>query len=86
MKNIFSDSSNPYNIRSGSEFMTSNIHTVAYGSETISFRGPKIWAIVPKNIKNSNTLNEFKYKIKNWKPVGCTCRLCQVFIANLGFI
>ena len=86
MKNIFCDSSNPYNLRSGSEFMTSNIHTVAYGSETISFRGPKIWAIVPKDIKNSNTLNEFKYKIKKWKPVGCTCRLCQVFIANLGFI
>ena len=47
--------------------MTSNIHTIAYGNESLSFRCPKIWAIVPKDIKNSNTINEFKYKVNNWK-------------------
>ena len=86
MKNIFPDSTNPYNLRSGPEFKTSNIRTVAYGSETITFRGVKTWAIVPNDIKNSNTLNEFKFKIKKWKPMGCMCRLCQIYVVNLGFL
>ena len=86
MKNVFPDSINPYNLRNGPEFKTSNIHTVSYGSDTVTFRGPKTWALVPTDIKNSNSLTDFKAKIKHWKPEGCTCRLCKVFVANLGFI
>ena len=86
MKEIFPDSINPYNLRSNPEFKNSNIHTVSNGTETISFRGPKTWALVPDDIKNSISLREFKAKIKNWKPVGCMCRLCKVYIANVGFI
>ena len=86
MKSVFPDSLNPYNLRNGPEFKTSNIHTVANGSETITFRGPKTWSLVPDNIKNSQSLSEFKAKIKLWKPEGCTCRICKVYIANLGFI
>ena len=86
MKGVFPDSLNPYNLRNGPEFKTSNIHTVANGTETITFRGPKTWSLVPDNIKNSQSLSEFKAKIKLWKPEGCTCRICKVYIANLGFI
>ena len=39
-----------------------------------------------KDIKNANSLQEFKLKIKKWKPEGCTCRLCRTYISNLGFI
>ena len=86
MNNVFSDSTNPYNLRNASEFNTSNIRTVYNGTETISFRGPKTWALVPDEIKNLKSLPEFKNRIRNWKPEGCTCRLCKVFIPNLGFL
>ena len=86
MNNVFSDNSNPYYIRNAPEFNTSNIRTVYNGTETISFRGPKTWALVPNEIKNSKTLPEFKNKIRHWKPEGCMCRLCKVYIQNLGFI
>ena len=86
MKNIFPDTTNPYNLRNGLEFNTTNIHTVTHGTETISFRGPKTWSLVPTDIKNSASLAEFKSKIKFWKPVGCKCRICKVYIPNLGFI
>ena len=86
MKNIFPDTTNPYNLRNGPEFNTTNIHTVTHGTETISFRGPKTWSLVPTDIKNSPSLAEFKSKIKFWKPVGCKCRICKVYIPNLGFI
>ena len=64
MKSIFPDSINPYKLRSNPEFKTSNIHSVLHGTETISFRGPKIWALVPPDIKNSKNLLEFKSKIR----------------------
>ena len=86
MKNVFSNSTNPYNLRNMPEFGTSNVHTVHNGTETISFRGPKTWSLVPQEIKNSKSLIEFKNKIKYWKPVGCMCRLCKTYIYNLGFI
>ena len=86
MKTIFPDSTNPYNLRNEPTFTNSNVRTVGYGTETIYFRGPKTWSLVPVAIKNSNSLPEFKAKIKKWRPEGCTCRICKVYIANLGFI
>ena len=49
-------------------------------------RGPKTWELVPDNKKKAKSLLEFKSKIKIWKPVGCTCRLCKAYIPNIGFI
>ena len=86
MNSMFPLASNIYNLRNNQDFKTDNIRTVSYGSETIAYRGPKTWALVPQNIQNSNTLQEFKAKIKHWKPEGCMCRICKVYIANLGFI
>jgi hypothetical protein len=86
IKNIFPDSQNPYNMCTKPEFASSNIRTVHNGSETISYRGPKTWALVPDGIKKSSSLSVFKRKIKDWKPVGCTCRICKTYVQNLGFI
>ena len=86
MKNIFPESKNPYNLRYTPEFQTKNIRTVFNGTETISFRGPQTWALVPSEIKMSTSLLQFKEKIKRWKPEGCMCRLCKIYVKDLGFI
>ena len=86
MKFIFPDRAISYNLRNMNPFQATNVRTVYYGTETISNRGPKIWALVPDEIKNSISLTLFKAKIKNWETIGCTCRLCKPFISNLGFI
>ena len=86
MKSIFPLSNKPYFLRNDNEFKTDNIPTVSYGSETIMYRGPKTWELVPSSIKSSTSLNEFKEKIKHWKPEGCMCRICKIYISNLGFI
>ena len=41
MKTLFSESGNPYTLRSGNSFQTYNVRTVYNGTETVSFRGPK---------------------------------------------
>ena len=75
-----------YNLRNKNPFNSNNIHTVFNGTETISYRGPKTWELVPDDIKTSKSLAEFKSKIRNWEPLGCTCRICKTFVRNLGFI
>ena len=67
-------------------FKSRNVHTVNFGTETISSIGPKIWHIIPTAIKNAATLNEFKRTLKQWKPDLWPCRLCKTYIAGVGFV
>ena len=86
MHDIFPSSNNLYNLRNDKSFKTSNVRTVHYGTETISFRGPQIWDLIPEEFKNATNLNIFKSKIKKWKPVGCKCRICRIYVPFYGFI
>ena len=67
-------------------FKSRNINTVLYGTETISFLGPKIWSIIPTDMDNATSFCEFKRKIRKWKPVACPCRLCKLYIAGVDFV
>ena len=73
-------------IRCNNEWVIPRVQTVNKGLETIRYRGPKTWELVPEEIKNSKSLPAFKNKIKEWKPLGCTCRLCKTYIKNLGYL
>ena len=86
MNNIFAEQRIQYDLRNDCNWVCSNIRTVYNGTETISFRGPKTWNLLPENIKESKSLREFKIKVKKWRPEGCTCRLCKTFIPRLGFL
>ena len=86
MNRVFSATTHTYNLRNDTKLRTFNVKTVKYGTETIRFRGPKIWELVPEAIKFSQSLEEFKIKIKQWKPIGCTCKLCKQYIPNLGYL
>ena len=52
-------------------FKTVNINSVSYGTETLSSIGPKIWALVPNDLRKVKSFPEFKRKIKLWKPQKC---------------
>ena len=86
MKDVFEERHIPYGLRNDCTWSSSNIRTVYNGTETISFRGPKTWQLLPENIKEAKSLYDFKNSVKKWKPVGCTCRLCKTFIPDLGFL
>ena len=65
LTNIFPVScGNQYNLRSANVFQARNVHTVRYGTETLSFLAPKIWALVPEDIKTPLRLNFLRKKIK----------------------
>ena len=51
------------------------VRTVNNGIETLRYRGPVVWNLIPDEIKQSKSLESFKSEIGNWKPQGCKCRL-----------
>ena len=83
---LFPRYENSYNLRNNRCWQTSNVRTVGYGTESLLFRAQKTWQLLPESLKNSASLAQFKTLVKNWTPEGCTCRLCKMFINNLGFI
>ena len=74
-----------YELR-GNNFLERRVKSVRYGTESISSLAPKIWEILPNEIKDSDTLQIFKAKIKKWVPVECLCRLCKIYLPQVGFI
>ena len=86
MKDIVHFVQKPYNLRNVSTLQRRTNRTVYFGTERISFLAPKIWEIVPFEIKNAKSLDIFKKRIKLWTTDKCPCRLCKRYIGNVGFI
>ena len=75
-----------YNLRTNAHFATRTIRTVHYGDNSLRYLGPKIWEQVPSHMKEAESVEVFKSRIKNWIPDNCPCRLCKTYIHNVGFI
>lgn len=86
MDSMFQRRHKNYNLRNFQEFFTEKKRTVASGLETISYRSPQLWSLLPENLKVINTLNQFKIEVRKWICYDCPCRLCKVYVANLGFL
>ena len=87
MQEIFKLKDQPhYNLRYNSLFFRPLVKSVYKGTESLSFLGPKIWNILPNTYKDILDLNSFKLALKRWRPVNCPCRICKVYIANVGFV
>ena len=80
------DENASYNLRSSVTVTRRNIRTNKFGFETISTIGAVLWQNLPNDIKNSDSLNIFKHRIKQWTPDNCSCKICRNFIKNLGYI
>ena len=86
MQEIFCDNTTYYNLRNGNEFFQPRVRSVNNGTESVRFKGPQLWQMLPQTIRNSQSLCQFKTKIKRWNGENCPCKLCHVFIPNLGFL
>ena len=73
-----------YPLRNELRFKSRNIRTVRYGIETAAFVGSRIWSNMPSELKESTSLNEFKSKIKTWKPENCPYKLCKIYFQRIG--
>ena len=83
MKEIFSDRmyKGP-NIRSQTDFEVPRVNSVK-GQETLSFLEPKIWDIIPGNIKKASSFTIFKNKVGSRKVVHANCKY---YVQGLGYV
>ena len=75
MKDIFHSVQKPYNLRNDLALQRRRNRKMYFGTESISSLAPKIWEIVPCEIKNANKCSD-----------KCSCKLCERYIGNVGFI
>ena len=83
---IFVERNNNYSLRGNNVLTRRRVNSVRYGTETVSFLAPKIWDILAKDIKDSESLDIFKRKIKKWILSECPCRLCKTYVPQVGFM
>ena len=76
-----------YNLRRRPEFRVPLTRTMYHESESISYRGPKIWDIFATSFnRKAVSLNSFKKLIKKWVPAACLGRLCKNYRPWVGFV
>ena len=56
---------NNYNLRNFQCLYPTNKRTVKYGTETVTYRGPQIWKLVPEKTKNGVLFDRLKKKLEN---------------------
>ena len=64
MKELSRPNINPYDLRNSNSFERKRENSDRYGIESVSYLGSKIWDLVPNEIKQSETLNAFKSRIR----------------------
>ena len=75
-----------YNLRNQQEFTIWPMKTVHYRLNSLAYLGPKIWELLPNNVKILKSVEAFQSKIKSWIPENCSCRICEPYIYQVGFI
>ena len=86
MSEILSLRNIDYNLHSQTDFKQGPVNTMNYGLKSLRYLAPKIWNIIPPDIRNSGSLTEFMMNIKSWIPKNCPCTLCRIYIHHVGYI
>ena len=65
MNGAFMIRNNNYNLRNFQCLHSTNKRTAKCGTETVTYRGPQLWNVVPEKAINPSSFDIFKKK--NWK-------------------
>ena len=55
-----------FQFRTQFQFQIPSVQSVFIGTECFKFLGPKVWALVPDNMKQLESLGKFRNAIKQW--------------------
>ena len=73
-------------LRRNKDFIRPQINTHKYGEKSLDNIGNILWNILPNQIKELKSLDEFKARIKKWRPEKCPCYLCKEFLLGVGIV
>ena len=63
MELILNKRFNTYNLGNFQEFATERERTVWYGLETLTYRYPQLWSLLPESHEEMNSLSQFRRNI-----------------------
>ena len=87
MKDIFVNSGDTGpKLRNEKQFHVPNVNKTYKGEESLKSFAPRIWELVPTELKGIENIDKFKTAIKKWQPNDCPCRLCKDYEAGVGFV
>ena len=72
---MFERRNNTNDLRSFQEFATKRKKTLKMGLENVNYRSPQLWSILPENVRQINSLVQFKESVRKKDCIGCPCRL-----------
>ena len=73
--------------RTGDRYIRPNVNTVKKGENSLRYFGPIVWnEMLPNDLKVHTSLDEFKINLKNWVPTNCPCKICKLYVKDIGFI
>ena len=77
MSSFFKPKKLSYNLKKGPILNSPRTQSTYYGTNAIHFRGSLMWNNLPAKVKSSNSVFEFKTKIKNPGNIDCECLICS---------
>ena len=77
MWNFFEKNHAPYNLRQGDLLFLLPAKSFCHVVNSLGCRGSLLWSNLAPQIKESQTLEEFKNRIKNLRSIHCTCTVCR---------
>ena len=86
MNDTLAISKHRYNTWHYNLFVTDWPKTDRFGWNSIPYTANQIWNLLPREIKNSENLDSFKLKIKQWRCLECPCTLCKTYLPDLGYL
>ena len=76
MRNFIEGKHTPYSLRRGDLLLLPPAKSIRYGINFLAFQGSLLWNNPPPQVKKSQTLEEFKNKIKNLRFIHFTSTVC----------
>ena len=80
----FERRNNASNLRNFQEFATKRKRTVKIGLETLNYRSSQLWSTLPENVRQIDSLVQFKESVRKWDCIDCPCRLYKLCLPNIG--
>ena len=71
------ENSIPYDLRKEAKVFLPPVKSFRLGLNSVHFRWSAVWNSLPSSIKNSQTTNEFKAKLKYLGNIHCACGGCR---------
>ena len=83
---MFSFNVTNYNLKSQLTRKGVKASSVYFGNKSLSSLALKMWDLVPDSFKNEKSLKRSKSRTKTRTTDKRSCRICKVYIGQVGFI